>query len=126
MLHVHVHRSGRARQQRGITLVSLVFWAIVIALVAVLTLRLIPTVNEYYTIKHAVTKVAQQGGGTVAEVRAAFDRLKQVEYSIQSISGQDLTVTKENNRIVVSFAYDKEIELVGPVYLLLKYRGRSE
>jgi hypothetical protein len=123
---LHEHRSGRARQQRGLTLISLVFWAIAIAMVAVLTLRVIPTVNEFYTIKHAVTQAARQGGGTVAEVRGAFDKLKQVEYSIQSIGGQDLTVSKENDRIVVSFAYDKEIGLFGPVYLLLKYRGRSE
>jgi hypothetical protein len=27
--------------------------------------------------------------------------------------------------VVVSFAYDKEVELVKPVYLLIKFEGRS-
>jgi hypothetical protein len=44
---------------------------------------------------------------------------------ISSIKGTDLTVSKEGEKVVVSFAYNKEIELFGPAYLLLKYQGRS-
>jgi hypothetical protein len=35
-------------------------------------------------------------------------------------------VTKENDKVVLQFAYDKEIEIVKPVYLLIKYEGRSK
>ena len=120
------HRSGRAGQQQGLTLVSLMAWAIGISMGVLLILRVVPTVNEYYTISSVVEKVARSGGNTVTDIRTAFDRNKQVEYSITSISGQDLTITKENERIVISFAYDKEIELFGPVSLLIKYRGHSK
>ena len=60
------------------------------------------------------------------EIRAAFERAKDIEYSIQSITAKDLTITKENDKVVVSFAYDKEIELIKPVYLMIKYEGRSK
>lgn len=115
-----------ARSQRGITLIGLVFWAFIVSVALLLTLRVVPTVNEYFTAKRAIDKVAKTGGNTVGEIRAAFDRFKDVEYSITSLSGKDLVITKENDRVVVSFAYDKEIELFGPVSLLIKYRGRSE
>ena len=59
------------------------------------------------------------------EIRAAFERQKEIEYSITTISGKDLTITKENDKVVVTFAYDKEIELVKPVFLLIKFEGRS-
>ena len=49
----------------------------------------------------------------------------QVEYSIQSICSSDLQVTKENDRVVISYAYDKEVPIAGSVYLLIKYEGRS-
>jgi hypothetical protein len=62
---------------------------------------------------------------TVPEIRAAFERQKEIEYSITTISAKDLVVTKENEKVVVSFAYDKEVELVKPVYLLIKFEGRS-
>lgn len=119
--------SGRraARRQRGMTLFGLMFWAIVIGAVSYVGLRVFPTVNEYLTIKRAIEKVAASSPNTVAEVRAAFERQKDIEYSISSISGKDLEVTKENEKIVIAFAYDKEIPLYGVVYLLIKYEGRS-
>ncbi|PXW97035.1 uncharacterized protein DUF4845 [Sphaerotilus hippei] len=113
------------RQQRGITLIGLIFWATLITFVAIVALRVVPTVNEYYTIARTVDKVAREGGGTVPEIRIAFDRYRQIEYGITSLTGRDLDITKENDRIVVSFAYSKEIELFGPVHLLIKYQGRS-
>jgi len=72
------------------------------------------------------TEVPSPVSGVVSEIRAAFERARSIEYSIQSISGKDLEVTKDNDKVVVSFAYDKEIELFGPVSLLIKYRGRSQ
>jgi|APFre7841882630_1041343.scaffolds.fasta_scaffold24601_2 hypothetical protein len=111
--------------QRGISLLGLLFWAIVVGMLALVALRVLPTVNEYLTIQRTVNKVADQGLGTVPEIRAAFERQKDIEYSISSISGKDLKITKENENIVIRFAYDKEIELVSPVYLLIKYEGHS-
>ena len=55
-----------------------------------------------------------------------LDRQKEIEYSISSIEGKDLEITKENDRLVIRFAYDKEIPIVEPVYLLMKYKGRSK
>lgn len=112
--------------QRGVTLFGLMFWAILIGIVALVALKVLPTVNEYLTIKRTVDKIAVGGGTTVPELRNAFDRQKEIEYSIQSIGGKDLDITKVNDKLVISFAYDKEIELMGPVYLLLKYEGKSK
>ncbi len=115
-----------ARPQRGVTLFGLMLWAIVIGFVALVTMRVLPTINEFSTIQRAVSKIAKEGGTTVPEIRAAFERQKDIEYSITSISGKDLEVTKENDRVVIRFAYDKEIELMSPVYLLIKYQGQSK
>ena len=114
------------RRQRGVTLFGLMFWAVLIGFGALITMRVLPTINEYYTIQRAVEKIAKEGGTTVPEIRSAFEKQKQIEYSISSIEGKDLKITKENEKVVVSFAYDKEIELMAPVYLLIKYEGRSK
>lgn len=126
MIPHHPRRIPSRPAQAGFTLVGLVAWAIVIAVGLLLMLRVVPTVNEYYTAKRAITKAAQSGGATVADIRAAFDRTRQIEYSITSITGKDLVITKQNDKVVVSFAYEKEIELFGPVYLLIKYAATSE
>jgi hypothetical protein len=73
-----------------------------------------------------VNQIASSSPQTVAETRQAFDRQKEVEYSISAISGKDLQVTKENDKVVIAFAYDKLVPIYGPVYLLIKYEGRSK
>ncbi|MDE2082737.1 MAG: DUF4845 domain-containing protein [Burkholderiales bacterium] len=116
---------GAPARQRGLTLFGLLFWAIVVGFLAYLLLRVAPTVNEYLTIQSAVDKIARSEPATVAEARQAFDKQKDIEYSISSIDGSDLKITKENDKVVIGFSYDKLVPLFGPVSLLIKYEGRS-
>ena len=120
-------QSRRMRgRQRGVTLFGLLFWAIVLGFVGYVLVRTLPTVNEYLTIQRAVEKVAAAQPATVNEARIAFDRQKEIEYSIVSVTGKDLQITKENDKVVIAYAYNKEVPIVGPVYILLKYEGRSK
>ena len=112
--------------QRGLTLFGLMFWAILIGFTGYVLVRTLPTMNEYFTVKRAVDQIAATKPSTVAEVRQAFDKQKELEYSISSLSGKDLIITKENDRVVIAFAYDKEVPIYGPVYVLIKYEGRSK
>lgn len=114
------------RAQRGVSLFGLMFWAIVVGFVGYIGVVVFPTVNEYLTIKRTVDKIAAEAPATVPEIRAAFDRQKSIEYAISSIGGRDLEITKENDRLVIGFAYEKEIPIAGPVFLLLKYQGRTQ
>jgi hypothetical protein len=127
LLHRHRFPARRlaAAPARGITLFGLLFWAIVIGFVAYVLVRTLPTVNEYLTIQRTVDQIAKSNPTTVAEARLAFDRQKDIEYAISAVSGKDLTITKENDKVVIGFAYDKEVPIYGPVFILIKYEGRS-
>jgi Domain of unknown function (DUF4845) len=113
-------------QQRGVKLFGLLFWAALVGFTAYVLVRVLPTVNEYATIQRAVERIAATQPATVAEARAAFDRQKDIEYSITAVTGKDLVITKENDKVVISFRYDKEVPIYGPVYVLIKYEGRSK
>ena len=115
----------RLRAARGVSLLGLLFWAVVVACVAGVTLKVLPSLNEYSTIQRTVNKIASSGATTVPEIRAAFEKQKEIEYSISSISGKDLDITKENDKVVIGFAYEREVPLFGPVSLLIKFDGRS-
>jgi Domain of unknown function (DUF4845) len=119
-------RSVSRSRQRGVTLFGLAFWGIIIGFFAYLLMVCLPTVNEYLTIQRAIDTIAKSNPATVAEARSAFDKQKQVDYGIVEVSGKDLQITKENDKVVLSFAYDKLIPLYGPVYVLVKYEGRSK
>ena len=109
-------------QQRGISFIGLLFVAIVLACAGVVVAQVIPTLIEYQAITKAANKAKE--GTTVPEVRAIFDRAQAID-DFKSVSGKDLDVKKDGDKVVVSFAYDREIHLFGPAYLVLKYKGQS-
>ena len=116
-------RSGRASRQGGISFIGLLFVAVVLACVGVVVAQVIPTLIEYQAITKAASKAAE--GSTVPEVRAIFDRSQAID-DYKSVSGKDLDVQKVGERVVVSFAYDREIHLFGPAFLVLKYKGQGQ
>lgn len=114
------HLKGR---QRGISFIGLLFVIVVLAGAGLLAAQAFPTFIEYQAVLKAANKAAQ--GSTVPEVKSIFERAAQID-DIKSVTAQDLTVTKNGDKVVVSFAYDKEIPIYGPTYLLIKYSGRSK
>ncbi len=113
------------RSQTGITMIGLLFWAVMLCGLALVVMKVVPAFTEYQTIQKMVTTAAGSGS-TVPEIRAAFDRAAQIEYGVESITSRDLDIGKENDKVVVKFAYDKEILLIEPVYLLIKFKGQSK
>ncbi|MFT3960189.1 DUF4845 domain-containing protein [Propionivibrio sp.] len=113
------------KYQRGVTLSGLIVWGVVIALVAILGMRVVPDVIDYYKIKKIVASTAMNASGkTVPEIRAIFDKYADVD-SIQTIKGTDLDISKEGNEVVVAFAYEKRISLFHNVSLLIDFQGSS-
>lgn len=111
------------RKQAGLSLTGLIFLLAVIGAIAVLGMKIVPTVTEFMAIKKAIT-TAKAAGTTPAEVRASFDKQADVGY-IESISSKDLEILPQNGVMEVSFAYEKKISLVGPASLLIDYQGST-
>ncbi|SRR5450759_652558 len=109
-------------RQRGMSFLGLLVVGGCLAVTGVIAAQILPTAIEYQAIAKAATKASE--GNTVAEVRSIFDRAAAID-NISSITGKDLDVTKDGDKIVVRFAYQREIHLAGPGYLTLKYTGRS-
>jgi Tfp pilus assembly major pilin PilA len=114
---------GYKARQSGISFIGLLVVVGVLACLAVVGAQVFPTVVEYQAILKAAKKSSE--GGTVAEVRKIFDKAADID-NITSVSAKDLEVSKDGDNVVVSFAYNKEIHLFGPAFLLLKYAGKSK
>lgn len=115
-------------KQQGVTLISLIFICALIALVAVLGIKVFPDVQEYFAAVKVAKATAQDPAskvGTVSDIRRAFDKRKLID-NISAVSGDDLDITKEGNEIVITFAYSKKIPLSGPVSLVIDFEGSSQ
>jgi len=114
----------RKSRQRGISFIGLVFVASVLAMAGVVAAQVFPTAMEFLAVQKAAQKAANEGQ-TPAEIRSVFDKATQID-DIKSISSKDLDISKQGDKVVVGFSYEREIHLVGPAFLTLKYEGRSK
>ena len=112
--------------QRGVALSGLIFWGVVLVLVAVLGMKVAPTVIEYYKIlKDAKATVAKANpDSTVADIRKSFDRFAEID--MLEFQSKDLDVSKDGGKVVIEFAYEKRIPLFWNVSLLIDYQGSTK
>jgi len=112
-------RSKAKNKEHGLTLVGFIFVTIIVAMLAVVGMKVVPTVVEYTAIKRAIAN-AKNTGTTVREIQDSFEKQRTTAY-IDSVNGKDLEITKTAGGFDVSVAYQKKIELVGPASLVIDY-----
>lgn len=112
-----------ADRQRGLTLIGLLVAGVFVALVALVGMRIVPTVVEFMAIKKAAVRAASSSDNP-AEVRSAFERSAAID-DFTAIASKDLVITKVGDRQVVSFEYEKRIPLFGPASLVIDYAGTT-
>jgi hypothetical protein len=110
--------------QSGISLTGLIFVLAVLGVAAVFALKLLPTYFEYSAIKDAIVR-AKEAGGTPREIQVAFDKNAGMN-NVTAVKGSDLTITRDDGEVQVSFAYEKRVPLVGNVSLVIDYAGTTD
>lgn len=111
--------------QRGVALSGLLFWGALIALVAMVGVKVTPEYLTYFKILKATKAVALNSSGkTVPEIRASFAKYLEVEH-VSTITPADLDISKEGNAVVIGFAYESRVPLVHNISLLIEFEGSS-
>ena len=117
-------RRASPYSQKGVSFFGFIVIAVLAVAVFAIGGQSLPILLEYQAAQKAAQKAANEGT-TVPEVRAVFDRAAQID-DITNISGRDLDVTKVNERVVVSFEYERSIPLVGPAYLVYRFTHQTK
>src|SRR4030095_15168582 len=110
-------------RQSGISFLGVLFMVGVLACLGILGAQAFPTVLEYQAALKAAQKASS--GNSVPEVRQIFDKAAAID-DIKSITGRDLEISKEGDQMLVKFAYNREIHMFAPAYLLLKFTSQSK
>jgi hypothetical protein len=116
--------SSRFPRQRGVSLLGLLVAGALLAFVAVVGMRIVPTAIEYMAIKRAIGQIANSGESTPLGIRVAFDKMAAVD-DIVSVASKDLKVDRDGAMVTISFQYEKRVPVYGPVSLVIDYRGTA-
>lgn len=110
-------------RQRGLSLTMFLLGIIVVGLLAVVGMKVVPTVVEFMAIKKAIVN-AKNAGASAREIQDSFDKQRQTNY-VESITGKDLEIIRSADGWDVNVAYQKKIELFGPVSLVIDYEATT-
>lgn len=116
------------REQKGLSLSSLLVWSIILTLVAIFSMKLAPAYIEHAAIKKNLTAIAKETNlqdADLSHIRLSFSKRAQID-NIKSISGQDIKINRENGRIVLSAKYTTKIPLISNLSLHIDFEAISD
>lgn len=120
-----MNRFRRLAPQRGTSVLGLVVIALVVGFIMLMGMRIFPSINEYLTIRKTVAQIMRNNPASADAIRNSFERASEVEYSIKTIASKDLVIVPAGDGLKTSFAYNIEIPIVEPVFVLVKYSGTA-
>ncbi len=100
------------RQQRGISLVSLIITLVVLAIVGLFAAKLLPAYIEFFQVKKIFAAMEKAGdlNGSPRDIRASFDRRNAIE-DVHNVQGKDLEINKGSGETQVSATWSVRIPI---------------
>jgi hypothetical protein len=113
------------RHQRGISMIGFLFVAAVLMIVALLAFRMIPSYIEYYTVQKALKEaIDETKDPTTQNIRRFVERKLSADY-VDSVSWNDVQVSKAGNVVTASVSWEKKLPLVHNVSLLMEFNAEA-
>ena len=109
------------KKQKGITLWGVAIAGFFLIIAAMLTVKILPTVTEFYKVKKNIHATVNKEGANAAkkDLMRTYDKYADVD--MLNVSSNDLTFQKQGGQWVITADYEKRIHLFWNAYLVLDY-----
>ena len=114
-------------QQRGITFGGFLVGIVVVVVIRIFGLQLIPAYMQDATIKNTFNAIAHDPDmqkATPTEIRNSFSKRGSID-NIKAIKPEDIDITVDQGRLVLSASYYVKIPLAGNISLYLDFNPTS-
>jgi Tfp pilus assembly major pilin PilA len=114
------------RKQKGMTLIGMLFIAVIIGFTAIIGMKLFPAYLEFFQIKKNLKSIKNQGGPemTVKDAKLAFEKRAAID-DIKSITANDLEIKGTGADMTIEASYSLKVPLVYNVSACLDFSASS-
>ncbi len=122
-----MQNNHQVNHQKGATFLGMLIVIAAVVFFAMLGLKLLPAYLEFMNVKHAIKKIADDGGFSTMskkEIAAAFDRSASID-DIDRVKGTDLIVEKSDTGNTVSAQYQVVVPIMANASVLLDFNATS-
>ncbi|MDR0564820.1 MAG: DUF4845 domain-containing protein [Azoarcus sp.] len=115
-------------RQRGITLLGMIFIAILLGIDLLIAFKAFGPYREYFSLKRIVQVVAEESGGDISEgeVRDKFSRRANIDSVDHVIKPNELVLRKTGGRYAIEAAYTRKVPLVSNISLSFDFKISSQ
>ncbi len=110
-------------RQGGLTLGGLLVVGFLIIIAAIVGMKVVPTVIEYYTLKNILNNMANDPelqNATEREIRISYVNRSQIA-DVTVIQPQDILISQKGGSLRLSTAYSVKVHLMGNVSACLDF-----
>jgi hypothetical protein len=114
-------------KQRGITFSGFIIGAVILVVVAITGLKVVPAyiqASEIKTIFQNIANDPEMQKASVHDIKASFDRQATID-AITAIKADDIDISSDNGRPVLSASYAVKVPLAGNVSLYIEFNPSS-
>ncbi len=110
------------RTQKGLSIIGFLLVAAVLVIFAMVGFRVTPAYIEYYSVQKSLQKALDdtKDVGSAREVQKAFQKYADTGY-IDSVSGNDVEVSKNANEVTASVSWTRKLHMVGNASIFLEF-----
>ncbi len=113
-------------KQRGMGMLGVLIIVVLVVAGVIVSMKAIPAYLEFFAVKRAVSALKSEAdGGSVKAIKDKFDARATID-DIKSITANDLEISKEGGKVVVSVEYQKVVPLFANVSLLLDFQTSTQ
>ncbi|HQT30119.1 MAG TPA: DUF4845 domain-containing protein [Thiobacillus sp.] len=120
--------SPMQHRQRGLTMFSFLFFAVVFIAIAMLAMKLVPAYIEFFSVKKILATMGQEPDlkdKSNADIRNDFAKRASVGY-VTVVKPEDINVVRQAGVPVISVDYAFRTKLVGNVSLVVDFSASSD
>lgn len=112
------------RRQRGITFVGFIVVAVILVSVAIFSMKLIPAYMQNAKIQKAFDAIVHDPAmqdAPAKDIRMSFFNRAITMDSVTVLNQDDVEISKDNGRLVLSANYNVKVPVAGNVSLLIEF-----
>ena len=114
-------------KQRGVSFGGFVFIAFLVVVVGVYGIKLIPPYMENAEIKNVFNEISRDPdlqNASPRDIRGSFEKRASIN-AIKSIKPEDIEISNNSGKLVLSVSYAVKVPLGGNVSILMEFKPTS-
>ena len=114
-------------KQRGVSMFGFLLIAIVVIILAMLTMKLVPAYVEFFSVKKILNAMGQDSetkSMSNADIRNSFAKRAEVGY-VTVVKPDDLDIDRSGGNVVISTEYEYRTPLVANISLIVDFKASS-